>query len=109
MTEQRIYALAAWEESHTFWYIGADGEPQELISSHRDMEGTRRPIYRQLSGLFSMVRTATVLAGSLTGQTVGIIPVRELEECIDVWDKAWAPIAELLLSRRFGSIPVKPE
>jgi N-acylneuraminate cytidylyltransferase len=97
-------AFAALEEPHTFWYIDDEGEPQQIVSSHREMEGTRRPIYRQLSGLFSIARTSVVLGGSLTGQAVGIMPVRDLAESLDVRDKVWLPVVEWLIAQRIAGI-----
>ncbi|HEY4215992.1 MAG TPA: hypothetical protein VGM67_02580 [Gemmatimonadaceae bacterium] len=77
-------AFAASEEFSSFWMLGDTGRPERLVSSHRAAAGTRQPVYRELSGLFSMARAAIVSAGSMVGDNLGIIPIRDRTFLLDV-------------------------
>jgi N-acylneuraminate cytidylyltransferase len=77
-------AFIAFPEYDSYWSIDDDGRPNRLTTDTRVPRGQRKPIYRELSGLFSMVRRDVLARGTLKGDRLGILPVSSVLSSIDL-------------------------
>ena len=92
-------AFAAIEERHSHWVL-REGEQPELVSFGADVaKAHRRPLFRELSGLMSMAKRETILAGNLYGQKLAIIPAHDARSTVNVHDPIGHQFAELLAPR----------
>ena len=89
-------AFAALEERYSHWFLREAGQP-ELVSFGSDIaKAQKKPFFRELSGLMSMVRREVILSGSLYGEKLGIIPTKDMWAVINVHDLIGQQLAELL-------------
>ncbi len=96
-------AFLAYEEIHSYWTLDTDGRPQ-LVGQEVDLpRNSRRPFYRDSSGLVAITRSDNLKAGKLYGDNVGLIPVRDLFAIVDTHegtgsyrDRVGFRLAELL-------------
>ena len=77
-------AFVALPEFDTFWHLGSHGTPERLTTDTRVPRANRDPIYRELGGLFSMVRRSVLARGLLYGDRLGIIQTESLIEAVDL-------------------------
>ena len=77
-------AFTAFPEYDTYWHLNSEGRPERLTTDTRVPRRQRRPIYRELSGLFSMVRRDVLARGTMRGETLGILPVTSVFAAIDI-------------------------
>ena len=77
-------AFIALPEFDTFWYMDPDGVPQRITTDTSVPRARRTPIYRELGGLFSMVRRSVLERGLVHGERLGIIPAESLISAIDL-------------------------
>ena len=77
-------AFVALPEFDTFWRLETDGVPERLTTDTRVPRARRDPIYRELGGLFSMVRRSVLARGLLYGDHLGIIPTASLISAVDL-------------------------
>ena len=77
-------AFVAIPEFDTFWDLQPDGIPQRITTNTRIPRARRTPIYRELGGLFSMIRRPVIARGRLYGDRLGIIPTESLIAAIDL-------------------------
>ncbi len=77
-------AFIAFPEYDSYWSVDDDGRPRRLTTDTRVPRAKRRPIYRELSGLFSMVRRDVLARGTLKGDRLGILPVSSVLSSIDL-------------------------
>ena len=61
-------AFIALPEFDTFWYMDPDGVPQRITTDTSVPRARRTPIYREVGGLFSMVRRSVLERGLLYGE-----------------------------------------
>jgi CMP-N,N'-diacetyllegionaminic acid synthase len=86
LTQKVDSAFLAYEEFHGFWTLDNDGGPK-LVGQEVDLpRKTRRPFYRDSSGLVAMTRTANLKMGELYGKNLGLIPFRDLFAIVDTHD-----------------------
>jgi CMP-N-acetylneuraminic acid synthetase len=97
-------AFLAYEDLHSYWTIDEKGNPG-LVGEDVDLpRKTRRPFYRDSSGLGAVTRAANLKAGKLYGKNLGLIPIRDLFAIVDTHegtgssyrDKVGFRLAELL-------------
>jgi CMP-N-acetylneuraminic acid synthetase len=97
-------AFLAYEEIHSYWTIDENGNPQ-LVGQDVDLpRKTRRPFYRDTSGLGAITRCANLKIGKLYGKNLGLIPFRDMFGIVDTHegkassyrDRAGFRLAELL-------------
>jgi N-acylneuraminate cytidylyltransferase len=76
-------AFLAYEEVHSYWTVDDTGRPR-LVGEEVDLpKRSRRPFYRDSSGLASIVRCGNLKAGRLYGENVGLIPIRDVFAIVD--------------------------
>jgi N-acylneuraminate cytidylyltransferase len=97
-------AFIAFPEYDTYWNIDRDGRPERLTTDTRVPRVKRQPIYRELSGLFSMVRRDILARGTLKGDRLGILPVNSVLAAVDIHgthgDELAALVATAQVNRR---------
>ena len=84
LTQDVDSAFIAFPEFDTYWNLESDGRPTRLTTDTRVPREKRAPIYRELSGLFSMVRRDVLARGTLKGDRLGILPVTSVQAAIDL-------------------------
>lgn len=94
-------AFAAYPEHHTFWYLDETDGPTRLTTDWRQPRDERAPVYRELSGLFSMVHVDVLARDAVLGDRLGIIPVHDLVSTVDIHSAQGMVVARLLA----GSLP----
>ena len=93
-------AFIAFPEYDTYWKLDRDGRPERLTTDTRVPRAKRLPIYRELSGLFSMVRRDILARGTLKGDRLGILPVTSVLAAIDLHGMHGDELAELVVAAR---------
>jgi CMP-N,N'-diacetyllegionaminic acid synthase len=97
-------AFLAYEEVRSFWTVDAHGDPH-LVGEEVDLpRKTRKPFYRDVSGLAAITRAENLRAGKLYGKNLGLVPIRDLFAIVDTHegkassyrDKVGFRLAELL-------------
>jgi hypothetical protein len=108
-------AFAVYEEIHSYWTIGPYGKP-ELVGQEGDLpRKTRRPFYRDLSGLCSITQASNLRAGKLYGKNLGLVPIRDIFAIVDTHEgegpsyrkKAGFQLAELLAPAFNAAMPAR--
>lgn len=89
-------AFMAFEEYHAYWRIDESGRPKVLASYHYFKPKGMAPVYRELRGLFSMTKTSVLKQGSMYGEKLGVIPVRELWALVDTRDEFGVRLAQVV-------------
>jgi CMP-N-acetylneuraminic acid synthetase len=77
-------AFMAFPEYDTFWNLGDEGAPERITTDTRVPRQRRRPIYRELGGLFSMVRRDVLAKGTMHGERLGVLPVTSVVSAVDL-------------------------
>lgn len=77
-------AFMAFPEYDTFWNLGDGGAPERITTDIRVPRHKRRPIYRELGGLFSMVRRDVLARGTMYGDRLGILPISSVVSAVDL-------------------------
>ena len=95
LTQDVDSAFIAFPEYDTYWSLDRDGRPERLTTDTRVPRARRQPIYRELSGLFSMVRRDILARGTLKGDRLGILPVTSVLAAIDLHGMHGDELAEL--------------
>jgi CMP-N-acetylneuraminic acid synthetase len=93
-------AFIAFPEYDTYWSVDDGGQPRRLTTDTRVPRARRRPIYRELSGLFSMVRRDVLARGTLRGDRLGILPVTSVLSAIDLHGVHGGELAALVARTR---------
>jgi CMP-N-acetylneuraminic acid synthetase len=97
-------AFLAYEDLHSYWTIDENGRP-EMVGQDVDLpRKTRRPFYRDSSGLGAITRAINLKTGKLYGKNLGLIPIRDPFAIVDTHegtgssyrDRAGYQLAELL-------------
>jgi CMP-N-acetylneuraminic acid synthetase len=97
-------AFLAYEEIRSYWTLDQEGTPC-LVGQEGDLpRKTRRPFYRDLSGMGAITRAANLKTSGLYGKNLGLIPIRDLFAVVDTHegtassyrDKVGFRLAELL-------------
>lgn len=76
-------AFMAFPEYDTFWDL-QDRAPQRITTDTTVPRARRRPIYREVGGLFSMVRRDVLAKGTLYGDRLGILPITSVTAALDL-------------------------
>jgi len=93
--------FAAYEDHHSFWTIGPDGDFTP-VSAHPDAPRDQRPpLFREVAGLVCATRTAILQSGQRIGRRVGVVPVRDWIGLIDTQD----PVGLALVERLMTALP----
>lgn len=92
-------AFMAFPEYDTFWYING-GAPERITTDTRVPRARRRPIYRELGGLFSMVRRDVLARGTLHGDKLGILPSEAVTSAVDIHGVHGQDLAALIAATR---------
>lgn len=98
-------AFLAYEEPHSYWLLGVDGQPVQVGDEMDVPRGIRRPLYRDVGGVVSITRWDNILAGRMYGERLALIPVDDVFVTVDIHegkarhyrDKAGFRLAEALL------------
>jgi N-acylneuraminate cytidylyltransferase len=99
LSEDLDSAFAATEERQSHWALREDAQP-ELVSFGSDIaKADKRPLFRELSGLMSMAKRETILAGKLYGKKLAIIPTHDARSTVNIHDPLGQQFAELLAPR----------
>ena len=93
-------AFMAFPEFDTFWNLTADGSPERITTDTRVPRARRRPIYRELGGLFSMVRRDVLAGGSMYGDKLGILPITSVVSAVDIHGVHGRDLAALIAETR---------
>lgn len=88
-------AFIALPEYDTFWLLRPDGTPERITTDTRLPRARRRPIYRELGGLFSMVHRSVLEQGTMHGERLGIIPTEAIISAIDLHATHGEQLAEV--------------
>ncbi len=96
-------AFLAYEEVHGFWTLDHDGSPRLVGEEGNLPRKTRKPFYRDSSGLVAMTRVANLKAGKLYGNNLGLIPFRDLFAIVDTHEGAGSSYRERM-GFRLGEI-----
>ena len=89
-------AVAVVQERQAHWMVDDDGTPQLVTYGGHTPKAQKRTVYRELSGLVSLVRREVIRSGRLYGDRLGVIPVQDSMACVNIHDaNGWA-LAELL-------------
>lgn len=81
-------AFVAYEELNSYWTIDEHGRPEPVGQAVEVPRSVRRPFYRDVSGLVAITRAANLRAGTLYGNHVALIPVRDLFAIVDTHEKS---------------------
>ena len=100
-------AFIAFPEYDTYWNLDRDGRPARLTTDTRVPRSKRQPIYRELSGLFSMVRRDILACGTLKGERLGILPVQSVLAAVDIHGMHGDELAELVATTQVNRRPVR--
>jgi len=104
LTQKVDSAFLAYEEIRSYWTLDQEGTPC-LVGEEGDLpRKTRRPFYRDLSGMGAITRAANLKVRRLYGTNTGLIPIRDLFAIVDTHegapssyrDKVGFRLAELL-------------
>jgi len=93
-------AFVAFPEFDTFWSLDKDEAPERLTTDTSVPRERRRPIYRELGGLFSMVRRDVLARGTMYGDRLGILPVTSVVGAIDLHGMHGRDLAALIADTR---------
>ena len=93
-------AFMAFPEYDTFWNLNDGGAPERITTDTRVPRAKRRPIYRELGGLFSMVRRDVLAAGSMYGERLGILPITSVASAVDLHGVHGRDLAALIAATR---------
>lgn len=77
-------AFMAFPEFDTFWQFEPGGAPVRITTNTAVPRRRRPPIYREMGGLFSMVRRDVLARGALYGDRLGILPIESIVSSIDL-------------------------
>lgn len=80
-------AFLVHEEAHSYWTLDEAGKPQQVGEAVDVPRHIRRPLYRDLSGMAAITRTANLKAGTLYGTNIGLIPWRDLFAIVDTHEQ----------------------
>jgi CMP-N-acetylneuraminic acid synthetase len=92
-------AFVAFPEFDTFWYMNG-GLPERITTDVRVPRARRRPIYRELGGLFSMVRRDVLARGTMYGERLGILPTASVVSAVDLHGVHGLDLARLIAGRQ---------
>jgi len=93
-------AFVAFPEYDTFWSLDEAGAPVRLTTDTRVPRERRRPIYRELGGLFSMVRRDILSRGTMYGDKLGILPISSVVGAVDLHAMHGRDLAALIAESR---------
>jgi N-acylneuraminate cytidylyltransferase len=93
-------AFMAFPEFDTFWNLKDDGAPERITTDTRVPRSRRKPIYRELGGLFSMVRRDVLAGGTMYGDRLGILPITSVVSAIDIHAVHGRDLAALIAEAR---------
>ncbi|HET9370035.1 MAG TPA: hypothetical protein VFO19_07295 [Vicinamibacterales bacterium] len=93
-------AFMAFPEFDTFWNLDDAGAPVRITTDTRVPRSRRRPIYRELGGLFSMVRRDVLAGGSMYGSRLGILPITSVISAVDIHAVHGRDLAALIAEAR---------
>lgn len=96
-------AVLVYEDAHSYWTIGEDGQPQRIGHEVEVPRHLRRGFYRDLSGLVTMTRAENLRAGRLFGNRVGLIPWRDPFALVDTHERGGASQQEAV-GRRLAEL-----
>ena len=94
LAQQVDSAFAACHELHSYWTLDETGKPQEIGQAIDIPRNTRRPFFRDVSGLVAITRSSNLKAGRFYGDQVGLIPLQEIFAIIDTHEGAAASYRE---------------
>lgn len=95
-------AFMAFPEYDTFWNLDDGGAPERITTDTRVPRAKRRPIYRELGGLFSMVRRDVLAGGTMYGSRLGILPISSVAAAVDLHGMHGRDLAALIAQTRRG-------
>lgn len=98
--------FVAREERHEFWTFDAKGE----LIRVGEQEGVRkdeylpreanRPLYKEMGGLATAMKTSVIRRGRRLGDRVGLMPLRDATSLVDLHDEDGMTLAEALLQKK---------
>lgn len=89
-------AVAVVQERQAHWMMDDDGVPQLVTYGAQTPKAQKRTVYREVSGLVSLVRRDVIRSGHLYGERLGVIPVLESSACVNIHDPGGWALAEAL-------------
>jgi CMP-N,N'-diacetyllegionaminic acid synthase len=103
LTEGLDSAFSAREERHKFWAFDPHGNlnrvrPMEESPHDETPRSDLHPLYKEMGGLVTVLRADVARRGRRLGESVGVVPVRELSSLVDLRDEDGQRLAELLLA-----------
>jgi len=91
-------AFMAFPEYDTFWNLVNGDMPERITTDVSVPRARRRPIYRELGGLFSMVRRDVLTQGRMYGARLGVLPVSSVVAAVDLHGVHGRDLAGLLVN-----------
>ncbi len=77
------HIFLAKQEKDNFWRLTENGEPV-LLDDTTSIRANKKPLFRELAGLCSVMKTQVVLNEERLGKNVGMIPVSGIYTLIDI-------------------------
>lgn len=71
-------AFVACNEIHSYWTVNESGKPLQVGEGIDVSRKSRRPFFRDASGLVAITRSTNLKAGRFYGDNVGLIPLQDL-------------------------------
>lgn len=80
-------AFPAFEENGNYWYLSQDNIPCRIFLPGTDeltTKAQRKPFYREINGLGLLTKPEILRSGRLLGDSVGMIPIRDISGIVDL-------------------------
>jgi len=104
--EELDTVFVAREERHEFWTFDAKGglvrvgEREGVREDAYLPRDAKKPLYKEMGGLATAIRTAVIRDGKRLGDRVGLVPLRDVVSLIDLHDEDGMRLAEALVQQK---------
>jgi N-acylneuraminate cytidylyltransferase/CMP-N,N'-diacetyllegionaminic acid synthase len=98
--EELETVFVAREERHEFWTMSAHGQLERVHGREGMSRELRRPLYKEMGGMVTVMRAELIRAGKRLGDRVGLVPVRDATSMVDWHDEGGPELARLLWQAR---------
>ncbi len=93
------HAFTSKTEKDNFWRITETGEIAFLGSEKDVVRAKKDPIYREMGGLCSVMKTSVLISPERTGKNVGMIPIAGIFSTVDIKTEEDLFIAEQIYKK----------
>ncbi len=99
------HVFLAKPEKDNFWKL-ENGSPI-LLEEKTSIREQKQPIYREISGLGSVIKTQVVISKNRLGEKVGLIPINTIHSIVDVKKEEDLFLAQKIFDEYFKSQNIK--